>query len=160
MSTNQHFAIWRQSIYISTVYLSTVYSYTPPKNQSAHKFTPAHGKKGDRDTGCFAMALGGGIKCKICFGCLRMIICGPWKKRLLEFRYAGPKGRVQNMLDCSDFLEVVCGRSPVTLGRIWRIKGVALSDKMSSEHLEIWNSPAPGSLNQLLTNRGIALYSK
>ena len=121
---------------------------------------PLMEKKGDRDTGCFAMALGGGIKCKICFGCLRMIICGPWKKRLLEFRYAGPKGRVQNMLDCSDFLEVVCGRSPVTLGRIWRIKGVALSDKMSSEHLEIWNSPTPGSLNQLLTNRGIALYSK
>ena len=34
----------------------------------------------------FAMALGDGTKCKTCFGCPRMVLCGPWKTFFSSFK--------------------------------------------------------------------------
>ena len=63
----------------NTLYLILLYQFTlaqnRPKSDISGALRPIH----YITLKAFAMALGDRTKCKTCFGCPRMVLCGPWK---------------------------------------------------------------------------------
>ena len=68
------------------------------------------------------MTLGDGIKCKTCFGCPRMVLCGPWRKNFFSFskiefglgwpppppRFGESPDFLQDLFFCETFPNLFC----------------------------------------------------